>query len=142
MERCTGGRGRNRRRCTLWVPQAQGGYTLAAAASTLEGHSQSDPSSEPLETWITDTKKYAYFMLCFLFYVTACAYKSTSSIKTVRSHVVSISPWLSEDVFVKGLLSAGQPAFEDVLVLLGQLFLHVPFGTPQDEGLDHLHLKV
>lgn len=81
--------------------------------------------------------------ICLCVYIhTACAFKSTSSVETVLSHVVSISPWLSEDVFVKGLLSAGQPAFEDVLVLLGQLLLHVPFGTPQDEGLDHLHLKV
>lgn len=55
---------------------------------------------------------------------------------------MSSSPWLSEDVFVKALLPAGQPALEDVLVLLGQLFLHVPFGTPQDEGLDHLCLTV
>lgn len=29
-----------------------------------------------------------------------------------------------------------------MLVLLGQLFLYIPFRTSQDEGLDHLHLKV
>lgn len=53
----------------------------------------------------------------------------------------NILPWLSEDIFVKVLLSAGETALQDVLVLLGQLFLYVPFGAPQDERLDHLQLK-
>lgn len=52
------------------------------------------------------------------------------------------SPWLCEDVLIKALLSAGQTALEDVLVLLRQLLLHIPFGAPQNEGLNHLHLRV
>lgn len=52
----------------------------------------------------------------------------------------NISPWLSEDIFVQVFLSARETAFQNMLVLLGQLFLHVPFGASQDKRLDHLQL--
>lgn len=47
---------------------------------------------------------------------------------------------MSQDVLVQGLLPVGEAALQDVLVLLGQLLLHVPFGSAQDERLDHLWL--
>lgn len=54
---------------------------------------------------------------------------------------VNVSPRLSEDVLVEALLSAGETTLQDVLVLLGQLLLHVSFRAPQDERLDHLQVK-
>jgi len=49
---------------------------------------------------------------------------------------------LREDILVKVLLSGGETALQDMLVLLGQLLLHVSFGAPEDEGLDHLQIMV
>lgn len=55
-----------------------------------------------------------------------------------RDPTVEDSPGPREDVLVQTLLSSGQATLQDVLVLLGQLFLHLPLGASQDERLDHL----
>lgn len=52
-----------------------------------------------------------------------------------------ISPGLSKDILIHALLSAGEAALQDVLILFWQLLFHFSFGAPQNERLNHLAVR-